>query len=130
MDFTLTPDQQTFRDRVRSWLKENLPAESSARTRRPTSDIPRPEQYDFMRKWQRRMYEAGFVGLTWPKEAGGQGLSFMEEMILAEEMALSKAPPILNILAIGMAGPTIIAYGTDEQKRRYPPKMLSCEEIW
>ena len=130
MDFTLTPDQQAFRDRVRSWLKDNLPAESSARTRRPTSDIPRPEQYDFMRKWQRRMYEAGFVGLTWPKEAGGQGLSFMEEMILAEEMALSKAPPILNILAIGMAGPTIIAYGTDEQKRRYPPKMLSCEEIW
>jgi len=130
MDFTLTPDQQAFRDRVRSWLKDNLPAESSARTRRPTSDIPRPEQYDFMRKWQRRMYEAGFVGLTWPKEAGGQGLSFMEEMILAEEMALSKAPPILNILAIGMAGPTVIAYGTDEQKRRYPPKMLSCEEIW
>jgi len=130
MDFTLTPDQQAFRDRVRSWLKDNLPAESSARTRRPTSDIPRPEQYDFMRKWQRQMYEAGFVGLTWPKEAGGQGLSFMEEMILAEEMALSKAPPILNILAIGMAGPTVIAYGTDEQKRRYPPKMLSCEEIW
>jgi alkylation response protein AidB-like acyl-CoA dehydrogenase len=51
-------------------------------------------------------------------------------MILAEEMALAKAPPVLNILAIGMAGPTIIAYGTDEQKRRYPPKMLSCEEIW
>jgi alkylation response protein AidB-like acyl-CoA dehydrogenase len=130
MDFTLTPDQQAFRDRVRSWLKDNLPADSPARSRRPTADIPRPEQYDFMRKWQRRMYEAGFVGLTWPKEAGGQGLSFMEEMILAEEMALSKAPPILNILAIGMAGPTIIAYGTDEQKRRYPPKMLSCEEIW
>jgi len=54
----------------------------------------------------------------------------MEELILHEEMAIAKAPPILNILAIGMAGPTIIAYGTDEQKRRYPPKMLSCEEIW
>jgi len=76
------------------------------------------------------MYEAGFVGLTWPKEAGGQGLTFMEEMILAEEMALAKAPGVLNILAIGMAGPTIIAYGSEEQKRRYPPKMLSCEEIW
>src|SRR5262245_65461210 len=54
----------------------------------------------------------------------------MEEMILQQEMALAQAPPVLNILAIGMAGPTIIAYGTDEQKRRYPPKMLSCEEIW
>ena len=51
-------------------------------------------------------------------------------MILQEEIALAKAPPVLNILAIGMAGPTIIAYGTEEQKRRYPPKMLSCEEIW
>jgi alkylation response protein AidB-like acyl-CoA dehydrogenase len=94
------------------------------------SDIPRPEAYEMLRQWQRQMYEAGFVGLTWPKEAGGRGLAFMEEMILQQEMALSKAPPVLNILAIGMAGPTIIAYGTDEQKKRYPPKMLSCEEIW
>jgi alkylation response protein AidB-like acyl-CoA dehydrogenase len=76
------------------------------------------------------MYDAGLVGLTWPKEYGGRGLTFMEELILHEEMALAKAPPILNILAIGMAGPTIIAYGTEEQKKRYPPKMLSCEEIW
>jgi alkylation response protein AidB-like acyl-CoA dehydrogenase len=76
------------------------------------------------------MYDAGFMGLTWPKEYGGRGLTFMEEMILQEEIALAKAPPVLNILAIGMAGPTIIAYGTEEQKRRYPPKMLSCEEIW
>jgi alkylation response protein AidB-like acyl-CoA dehydrogenase len=70
------------------------------------------------------------MGLTWPKEAGGRGLTFMEEMILQQEMALAKAPPVLNILAVGMAGPTIIAYGTEEQKKRYPPKMLSCEEIW
>ena len=76
------------------------------------------------------MYDAGFVGLTWPKESGGRGLTFMEEMILQEEMALAKAPPVLNILAVGMAGPTINAYGTEEQKKRYPPKMLSCEEIW
>jgi alkylation response protein AidB-like acyl-CoA dehydrogenase len=129
MDFTLTPEQTAFRDKVRTWLKQNLPKDWQTRAR-ATSDIPRPEAYAAMRDWQRRMYEAGFVGLTWPKEAGGQGLTFMEEMILAEEMALAKAPSVLNILAIGMAGPTIVAYGTDEQKRRYPPKMLSCEEIW
>src|SRR6266481_4886734 len=118
MDFTLTPEQESFRGEVRAWLSKQMRQEWVARLSKG-SDIPRPEPY-----------EAGFVGLTWPKEAGGRGLTFMEEMILQQEMALSKAPPVLNILAIGMAGPTIIAYGTDEQKRRYPPKMLSCEEIW
>jgi len=68
--------------------------------------------------------------LTWPKEYGGQGLTFVEEILLHEEMALAKAPPMLNILGVGMAGPTIIAYGTEEQKQRYPAKILSCEEIW
>jgi alkylation response protein AidB-like acyl-CoA dehydrogenase len=129
MDFTLTPEQKSFRDEVRHWLAKNLDEDWVARLRQG-SDVPRPEAYQLLRDWQRRMYEAGFVGLTWPKEAGGRGLTFMEEMILHEEMALRKAPPVLNILAIGMAGPTIIAYGTEEQKKRYPPKMLSCEEIW
>jgi alkylation response protein AidB-like acyl-CoA dehydrogenase len=129
MDFTLTPEQTAFRDRVRSWLKQNLP-EEWVRRLRAGSDVPRPEAYDLLRQWQRKMYEAGLVGLTWPREYGGQGLTFMEEMILHEEMALTKAPPVLNILAIGMAGPTIIAYGTEEQKKRYPARMLSCEEIW
>jgi alkylation response protein AidB-like acyl-CoA dehydrogenase len=129
MDFTLTPEQQSFRDEVRDWLTRNLPHSWLERLR-GGSDVPRPEAYDFLREWQRKMYDAGFVGLTWPKEYGGRGLTFMEEMILQEEMAFHKAPPVLNILAIGMAGPTIIAYGTEEQKKRYPAKMLSCEEIW
>jgi alkylation response protein AidB-like acyl-CoA dehydrogenase len=129
MDFTLTPEQQSFRDEVRSWLSRNLPSDWSSKTQ-AASDVPREAAYDFLRQWQRKMYEAGFVGLTWPKESGGRGLTFMEEMILQEEMALAKAPPVLNILAVGMAGPTINAYGTEEQKKRYPPKMLSCEEIW
>ena len=129
MDFTLTPEQQSFRDEVRAWLAKNLPADWAAKLRQ-SSDVPRPEMYAFLRDWQRRMYEAGFVGLTWPKEYGGRGLSFMEEMILHEELAVHRAPGVLNILAIGMAGPTIIAYGTEEQKKRYLAKMLSCEEIW
>ena len=129
MDFTLTPEQQSFRDEVRSWLEKNLPKDWTSRVQ-AAADVPREEAYDFLRQWQHKMYDAGFVGLTWPKESGGRGLTFMEEMILQEEMALAKAPPVLNILAVGMAGPTINAYGTEEQKKRYPPKMLSCEEIW
>src|SRR3990172_2959650 len=129
MDLALTPEQMSFRDEVRSWLRTNLPKDW-IETIRAGSDISRSEAYDFLRQWQRKLYDAGFMGLTWPKEYGGRGLTFMEELILHQEMALVKAPPILNILAIGMAGPTIIAYGTEEQKRRYPAKMLSCEEIW
>jgi alkylation response protein AidB-like acyl-CoA dehydrogenase len=127
LDFTLTPDQQAFRERTRSWLKANIPPEWKAIG---FTEVPRPEAYEFLRKWQKKMHEGGLIGATWPKEYGGQGLTFVEEMILHEEMALQKAPPMLNILGVGMAGPTIIAYGTEEQKKRYPEKILTCEEIW
>jgi alkylation response protein AidB-like acyl-CoA dehydrogenase len=127
LDFTLTPEQEAFRQRVRAWLEANIPREWRA-VRNP--DMPRAEAFDMLRRWQRQLYDAGFIGLTWPREAGGAGLTFLEEMVLHQEMALAKAPPILNILGVGMAGPTIIAYGTDEQKKRYPPKILSGEEIW
>jgi alkylation response protein AidB-like acyl-CoA dehydrogenase len=129
VDFTLTPAQETFREDVRSWLKTNIPRDWSNRVM-ASADVPRPEAYELMRAWQRTLYDAGFIGLTWPKEYGGRSLTFLEEMILHEEMALAKAPPILNILGVGMAGLTIIAYGTEEQKQRYPAKILSCEEIW
>jgi len=127
VDFTLTPDQEALRKRVRAWLTTNIPDDWK---KFGLSEVPRPEAYEFLRKWQKTLHDAGFIGLTWPKESGGQGLTFVEEMILQEEMALQKAPPVLNILGVGMAGPTIIAYGTDEQKKRYPAKILSCDEIW
>ena len=129
MDLTLTPEQETFRETVRTWLRANIP-EEWARQTVAGSDIPRVEAYDLLRRWQRTLYDAGFLGLTWPVEYGGRGLTFVEEIILQQEMALAKAPPVLNVLGIGMAGPTIIAYGTEEQKKRYPAKILSCEEIW
>ena len=129
MELTPTPEQRSFRDEVRAWLRGNMPRQWTARLA-ASSDVPRAEAYDLLRDWQRRLHAAGFIGLTWPREYGGRGLTFMEEMILAEEMALAKAPPVLNILGIGMAGPTIIAYGTEEQKKRYLPKILSADEIW
>jgi alkylation response protein AidB-like acyl-CoA dehydrogenase len=129
VDLTLTAEQDTFRTRVRTWLTDNMPREWTE-LMVASGDVPGPEAYDFLRTWQRKLYEAGFIGLTWPQEYGGQGLTFVEELILHEEMGLAKAPPILNILGVGMAGPTIIAYGTEEQKKRYPAKILSGEEIW
>ncbi len=127
MDFTLTPDQQSFRERVRAWLTANIPREWKSLG---STEVPRPEAFEFLRRWQAKLFEGGFIGVTWPTAYGGQGLTFVEEMILHEEMALQKAPPMLNVLGVGMAGPTIIAYGTEEQKKRFPAKILSCEEIW
>jgi alkylation response protein AidB-like acyl-CoA dehydrogenase len=127
MDLTLTPEQEAFRAEVRAWLGANLPPEWAAR---PVTDVPRAEMYGFGRMWQRKLHDARLVGLTWPKEYGGRGLTWMEELIFHEEMVLHRAPPLLNILGVGMAGPTIIAYGTEAQKRRYLEKILTCEEIW
>jgi alkylation response protein AidB-like acyl-CoA dehydrogenase len=129
MDFTLTPEQDALRLDVRTWLKSNIPDEWLEQIM-GSAAVPRAEAYGFMRQWQRKLSDAGFIGLTWPKEYGGRGLTFMEELIVQEEMALAKAPPILNILGVGMAGPTIIAYGTEEQKTKYVSKILSCEEVW
>lgn len=80
--------------------------------------------------WQRRMYEAGFVGMGWPKEYGGQDARPMEQAIVAEEMALGDIPGAINSLALGLLGPTLIVHGTDAQKRRYLQRMLTAEEIW
>src|SRR5947207_14186169 len=106
MDFKLTPEQTSFRDEVRSWLKKNLPEDWSDRMR-IGSDVPRPEIYDFLRKWQRQMYEAGFVGVTWPKEYGGRGLPFVGGMVLHAEIALTNAPPGPTIRAIALARPAL-----------------------
>ncbi|MGH7268174.1 MAG: acyl-CoA dehydrogenase family protein, partial [Candidatus Rokuibacteriota bacterium] len=75
MDFTLSPEQEAFRDEVRAWLRANLPPDWASR---PVTDIPRAEMYEFGRIWQRKLYDAGLLGITWPKEHGGRGLTWME----------------------------------------------------
>jgi alkylation response protein AidB-like acyl-CoA dehydrogenase len=105
------PDEAAFRAGVRAWLAENLPAEPG-------------------RDWSRKMYEAGYAGLTWPEEFGGRGAPYSHQAIVLEEFARTGAPSHMGVIGLGMAGPTIMAHGTEEQKRRYLPKILSAEEIW
>jgi alkylation response protein AidB-like acyl-CoA dehydrogenase len=111
VDLRDSPDEAAFREQVRSWLADNLPAE------------PGPE-------WSRKLYEAGYAGLTWPQEYGGRGEPYSHQAIALEEFAKAGAPNHMNVIALGMAGPTIMVHGTDEQKQRYLAKMLSAEEIW
>ena len=97
MDLSLTPDQETFRATVRAWLTQNIPRDWKPMG---SSEIPRKEQYELLRSWQRSLFEAGFIGLTWPKEYGGRGLTFMEELILQQETALANVKsPVIGLYA-------------------------------
>jgi alkylation response protein AidB-like acyl-CoA dehydrogenase len=125
MDFELTPSEQTFRDEVHGWLKANGPAQDDE-----PEEAGRHEWIDRRRDWQRRLHEAGYVGIGWPKEYGGRGATLMQQLIFNEEMIKQRAPEPINVIGLGMGGPVIITHGTEEQKKRYLPPLLSAEEIW
>ena len=124
MDFDLTPDERRFKDEAVSWLKANKPEFKAAEDNATRSWI------DERRAWQKKMFEAGYVGLNWPKEYGGQGASLMQQLLFSEALIETGAPAPVNVLALGMLGPTLIAQGSEEQKARYLPKMLNADEIW
>jgi alkylation response protein AidB-like acyl-CoA dehydrogenase len=126
MDLNLTPDELSFRDEVRAWLGENVPGDWE--TRRVEDEMR--ERFAFLRAWQKKVYEGGWSGVAWPKEYGGRGATLMEQVIFTEEMARAAAPPLANVLGLALIGPTIIAFGTDAQKKRFLPHILSGDEIW
>src|SRR5436190_22555629 len=111
MDLRDSPDEARFRAGVRAWLAESLPAEPG-------------------RDWSRKLYDGGYAGLTWPVEYGGRGAPYSHQAIVLEEFARAEAPGHMNVIALGMAGPTIMAHGTEEQKSRYLRPMLTADEIW
>ncbi|MGH7667053.1 MAG: acyl-CoA dehydrogenase family protein [Candidatus Dormibacteria bacterium] len=117
------PEEADFRTRLKAWLAQNLPGQLSGMRQR-MNDLERG------RSWSRALFDAGYAGLTWPKEFGGQGAPSALEAILLEELARAGAPQHIGVIGLGMAGPTIIARGTPEQKRRYLASILNAEEIW
>ena len=125
MDLNLTAEEKAFRDGFRVWLEANVPRDWSAWRERPLDEL-----FPYLRAWQRRLYEGGWAAVSWPKEYGGRSATLMEQAIFWEEMARVEAPPMANALGLGLIGPTIIGYGTDTQKKRFIPKILSAEEIW
>ncbi len=125
MDLRDTPDEATFRAELSAWLEANVP--SDLRGHRGGE-----ERYSdsSIRDWSRALYDAGYIGLTWPKEYGGGGKPYSYQAIYLEETARAEAPPHLGVIGLGMAGPTIIALGSEEQKARHLQRILSAEEIW
>jgi alkylation response protein AidB-like acyl-CoA dehydrogenase len=125
MDLNLSAEELKFRDELRAWLSANVPRDWDER-REESLEV----RFDYLKRWQHKLYQGGWAGISWPKEYGGRGASLMEQVIFWQEMALASAPPLANVLGLGIIGPTIIAFGTEEQKKRYLAKILSAEEIW
>lgn len=128
MDFTYTPEQESFRQGLRAFLKDNLPQGWATPAYQEPATLE--DEVAFGRDWQRRLNSAGYVGVSWPREWGGRGLGLIEQIIVEEEMALAKAPMLVNLAGITMAGPVVIAHGTPAQKHHFVPKILNAEEIW
>jgi len=125
MDLNLSAEERQFRDEFRTWLERNVPRDWPEWREKPLE-----ESFSYLRAWQRTLYEGGWAAVSWPKEYGGRSATLMQQAIFWEEMARLEAPPMANALGLGLIGPTIIAFGTEEQKRRFVPKILSAEEIW
>jgi alkylation response protein AidB-like acyl-CoA dehydrogenase len=121
VDLTLSPSEEAFRDELRAWLIGNHPG------REPDGDLA---GFEFRRGWQRRLHESGWAGVSWPREYGGRGATLVEQAIYNEEFVRAKAPSAANVLGLAMGGPTVIAHGSEEQKRRYLEPILSASEIW
>src|SRR5271168_3953006 len=128
MDFRYTPEEEAFRAKIHDWL-----AATSAEVfgHGGNSSVAGDQRWSRMLEYHRRLYEAGYVALHWPKEYGGGGATLMEQAIYQDEV-LSLALPLYgaNQLAIDRIGPTLMHLGTEQQKKRYLLKMLTGEEIW
>ena len=128
MDLNDTPEQAEYRERVRAWLEEHKGEAPVLRGEGALKD--EDEIVAARREWQRKLAEAGMAGVTWPQEFGGQGMGPIEQVIVNQEIARAGVPGILDVIGVGMLGPTIIAHGTDEQKTRYLGPMLHGDEVW
>src|SRR3954447_1519417 len=123
MQLRATDEERALQDEVRAFL---------AQDRLTPTDLPHTldERMDVLRTWQAACHDAGYVGRAWPKEFGGGGRPPVEQIIVDQELAAAGAPEFVNVVGLDVLGPSLLRFGTDEQRRRYIPSILSAEEIW
>jgi alkylation response protein AidB-like acyl-CoA dehydrogenase len=127
MDLRFTPEEQAFRRQVRTWLRTHVPPRQ--RDARPL-EWHHAERITQAKAWQRAVHGAGYLALGWPREWGGQGMDVMRQTIVNEEMVRARAPGLIGLMGIQMVGPTLIQFGTEAQRRRHLPRILTADEIW
>ena len=121
MDLTPTAEQAAFREEVRSWLRSSVPS------------LPPPgsaEAFAQHVEWERELHRAGYAAIQWPTEYGGRGADVVQQAIFEEEYLLANGPERVTVVGQNLLGPTLMVHGTDEQKRRWLPGILSADEIW
>lgn len=129
MDFKRSPEEEAFRAEVRRWLRDNLPAgwHTDASVRPGTVE----ERIAFARRWQRKLHEGGWAGISWPREYGGRDLDALQQLAFSEEYVASGAPDMIDIgVGVGLTGPTLIHHGTPWQKERFLERILRGDEVW
>ncbi len=127
MDFNFTPEEEAFRHELRAWLQSHLPAGYDPKH---FDAIDADARFEYQRAWQKTAHHDRWVGIHWPQEYGGRNASLMEMFIFNQEIQQAHAPRFANTLGLMMSGPTLIHWGTEEQKQRYLPRILSGDEIW
>ncbi len=127
MDLELSAGDRAFRDGFRRWLRAHRPR---AWRRGPHGQEPAPgEDLAKLRAWQRELHAAGWLGIGWPEAYGGHPGTALRQWLVNEELA-GRAPGIVGLLGVALVAPTLLAFGSEEQKRRFIPKLLSAEELW
>lgn len=129
MDFSYTPEEEAFRQEVRTWLEPNLRAHRAEWGEDEDEFTQHPSSPASM-AWHKRLYDGGWVGMHWPREYGGRGATLMQQVVFTEENMRLGAPPEVNGMGINMVGPMLMHYGTEAQRQRYLQHILSAEEIW
>ena len=119
-----------FRADVRAWLADNKPADPGFLLPETFMEVGTDQQFEFLRDWQRTVYEAGYLGMAWPSEYGGGGQAQVYQDVVNQEMAKARAPFVPNTIGLNWAGPLILDMGSEEDKQRYIKNILSAEDIW
>ncbi len=127
MDFKFSPEDEAFRREFRSWLEHHIPRDWRDDELHDPDTL---EEFERRRAWHRQLYDGGWMCIHWPQEYGGRGASLVQQVIYHQELDRAKAPPTVNFQGIARVGPTLMQWGTPEQKQRYIPRIPPAEEIW
>ena len=121
---------EDFRREVAHWLEANRPADPGFLLPQSFMEVGTEAQLDYLREWQYKVWRAGYLGMAWPREYGGQGVDAIYQSIADQEMRRQAVPICFNVIGLGWAGPLINDIGTEEEKARYLKGILSAEDIW